>query len=247
MHDSIIYKRLPAAALACRPGAALDYGVADLHEAMGAVQGRRTLMSPTMRPLNPGLKIAGAAVTALNYAGDNLMVQKALLLAEPGQVVVLSNGGGLQGALVGEMMATYALKKGIAGIVVDGPIRDTDALRKLQLPIWSTSVSASHPERRGPGAVNIPLPCAGITVRPGDIVMADDDGVIAIPPADFERVLAGARQRVEKEARILAALRDGGTLYELSGANAVFDALQIDERDTSWEDDPQRDPRWGRG
>lgn len=240
MQSSIIYTRLPTASAQCRCADALEFGVADLHEAMGAVHGRATLMAPSMRPLEPRYRIAGAAVTAFNFPGDNLMVQKALQLAQPGQVIVLSNGGGHQGALWGEMMGTYAMKKGLAGVIVDGPIRDTAALREMGLPIWSTCISPSHPERRGPGAVNTPVHCAGITVKPGDIVMADADGVIAIAPSEFARVVELARQRVDKEARIIAGLLRGESLYELSGAGAVFASLGIEERDTSWEQDPER-------
>src|SRR3546814_20479019 len=107
-----------------------DLGVADLHESMGALAGRQSLMEPFMRGLNPGLRIAGPAVTAYCAPGDNLMVQKALLLARAGQVVVLSNGGTHHGALLGEMMGTYMLQKKLAGAVVYGPIRDIDALRE---------------------------------------------------------------------------------------------------------------------
>lgn len=239
-HSSVVYTRLPEAALRCRCAEALEFGVADLHEAMGPLAGRRTLMDPSMKGLNAGLRIAGPAVTAWCDPGDNLMVQKALRLAAPGQVVVLSNGGGHQGALFGEMMSTYVLEKKLAGVVVCGPIRDVDVLREMRVPIWSTWISPSHPERRGPGAVNVPVHCAGITVNPGDIVMADGDGVIAIPPRDFERTVEGARLRVAKEARVIAALRNGEHLFELTGADAVFQQLGIEDRETDWESDQQR-------
>jgi 4-hydroxy-4-methyl-2-oxoglutarate aldolase len=244
MEHSVVYTRIPEAAADCRCADALDFGVADLHEAMGALEGRRSLMEPSMRGLNPGLRIAGPAVTAYCDPGDNLMVQKALHLARPGQVVVLSNGGARHGALLGEMMGTYILQKKLAGVVVCGPIRDVDALRDMRLPVWSTWISPSHPERRGPGAVNVPVQCAGVAVYPGDIIMADGDGVIAIPPRDFERVVGLARQRVDKEARIIAALKTGEHLYELSGADAVFRTLGIEERDTDWESDPRRGGAW---
>ncbi|KDC23010.1 demethylmenaquinone methyltransferase [Bordetella bronchiseptica E014] len=235
MPPSIVYTRIPEAALRCNCAEALSFGVADLHEAMGPLDGKRTLMDPAMRGLNAGLRLAGPAVTAYCDAGDNLMVQKALRLAEPGQVVVLSNGGGHQGALFGEMMGTYVLQRQLAGVVVHGPIRDVDALRRMQVPVWSTWVSPSHPERRGPGAVNVPMACAGITVHPGDIIVADGDGVIAIPPHAFGRVVEAARQRVAKEAGIIAALRRGEHLYDLTGAEDALRGLGIEERDTDWE------------
>jgi 4-hydroxy-4-methyl-2-oxoglutarate aldolase len=238
--DSIIYTRLPEAASRCDCAAALELGVADLHEAMVPLAGRRMLMDPSMRGLNPGLRMAGPAVTARCVPGDNLMVQKALQLARPGQVLVLSNGGGQEGALLGEMMGTYITRQGLAGAVVFGPIRDVDALREMRLPVWSTCISPSHPERRGPGAVNVPVHCAGITVDPGDIVVADGDGVIAIPPRDFAAAVAGARERVAKEARIIAALQQGASLFDLSGAGPVLESLHIEERDTDFESDARR-------
>ncbi|MGY6273366.1 RraA family protein [Achromobacter denitrificans] len=219
----------------CNCAEARSFGVADLHEALWALEGRRALMDPGMRGLNQGLRIAGPAVTAYCDPGDNLMVQKALRLAQAGQVLVLSNGGGHQGALFGEMMGVYARQRKLAGIVVHGPIRDVDALRELRLPIWSTSVSPSHPERRGPGAVNVPMSCAGITVQPGDIIVADGDGVMAIAPGAFARVVEAARQRVAKEALIIAALERGEHLYDLSGADQALRAIGIDERDADWE------------
>jgi len=235
MPPSIVYTRIPEAAARCDCAQALPFGVADLHEAMGPLEGRRALMDPVMRGLNAGLRMAGPAVTAYCDPGDNLMVQKALRLAEPGQVVVLSNGGGHQGALFGEMMGTYVLQRKLAGVVVHGPIRDVDALRRMQVPIWSTWISPSHPERRGPGAVNVPVTCAGIAVHPGDIVVADGDGVVAIAPRAFQRVIAAARQRVAKEERIIQALKRGEHLYDLSGAEQALRMLGIDERDTDWE------------
>jgi 4-hydroxy-4-methyl-2-oxoglutarate aldolase len=236
--DSVIYTQIPKASICVEE--ALEFGVADLHEAMGAVGGRRMLMDPSMRALNVGLRIAGAAVTAFNYPGDNLLVHKALQLAQPGQVVVLSNGGGSQGALWGELMGTYAQKKGLAGVIVAGPIRDTDALREMRLPIWSTSISPSHPEKRGPGSVNVPIVCAGITVCPGDIIVADSDGVIAIPPHEFAATVARARQRVEKEARIIAGINEGKSLYELSHIEPLIQSAGIEIRDMTWQEDQQR-------
>lgn len=241
MQSSIIYTRLPSAALRCDCADAAPFGVADLHEAMGALAGRQTLMNPAMRALDHGSRMAGPAVTAYCDPGDNLMVQRALRLAAPGQVVVLSNGGGRHGALFGEMMGTYVLHKKLAGVVVHGPIRDVDALRAMHVPIWSTCISPSHPERRGPGAVNVPVACAGVTVHPGDIMVADGDGVIAIPPHTFARVVEAARARVAKEAAIIAALKRGEHLDELSGADAVLRSLEIEERDIDWESDMRRE------
>ncbi|MEX2408146.1 MAG: dimethylmenaquinone methyltransferase, partial [Rhodovibrionaceae bacterium] len=180
MIEPVVYKSIPAVdpALVAR---AAEIGVADLHEGLGVVAGRMALMSPRMRPLNRGLCVAGQAVTAFNYPGDNLMLHMALRLAEKGQILVLTNGGGEQGALWGEMAATYAMKKGVGGIVVHGAIRDVDALSKMGSPVWSTAISPTHPDKKSAGAVNVPIVCDGVLVNPGDVIVADGDGVISVP------------------------------------------------------------------
>ena len=136
---SIVYTRIPT----CDPELvrqAAACGVADMHEALGAIVGRQALMSPRMRPLNPGLRIAGQAVTAFNFDGDNLMMHRALRLATEGQVLVTSNGGVSRGAQWGEMATLNARRKGLAGVIVDGDVRDADAIMAMRFPVWSTAI-----------------------------------------------------------------------------------------------------------
>ncbi len=233
---SIVYRRIPA----CGPALvreAAAYGVADLHESMAVVAGRMALLSPAMKALNPGIRIAGQAVTAQNYPGDALAVHKAIQLAEAGQVVVCTGGGGTDGAMLGELLATYAGAKGIAGIVIEGSIRDTDRLREMGFPVWSTSVSAAHDEKRGPAAVNIPIVCAGAVVRPGDIIAADGDGVIAIPRRLLAATVAGARARAEQENEVRERLRQGVALFDIMGIQNLIEAAGFEERDCTWLDD----------
>ena len=148
--NSVVYTRIPACDQALVKQAA-SCGVADLHEALGAIDGRMALMSPQMRGINRGVRIAGQAITAYNFAGDNLLMHRALRLATAGQVVVTSNGGISQGAQWGEMATLNARRKGLAGVIVDGNIRDADAIAAMGFPIWSTWISPSHSEKRGPG------------------------------------------------------------------------------------------------
>jgi 4-hydroxy-4-methyl-2-oxoglutarate aldolase len=210
------------------------YALADLHESLGAVQGRMALMSPRMRPLLQGRRISGAAVTSYNFPGDNLMIHVALNVAARGQILVLANGGGTQGALWGDVACTFAAQKGIAGVVADGPVRDIDALREMDFPVWATSISPSHPEKRGPGSVNVPIVVDGVLVEPGDVIVADGDGVLAIPQAHLARTIEGARQRAEREIAIRKRIKAGESLFEILNMQAAVESSGIRQVDSTW-------------
>ena len=213
---------------------AANYALADLHELLGAVQGRMALMSSRMRPLLAGRRISGAAVTSYNFPGDNLMIHVALNVAERGQILVLANGGGTQGALWGDVACTFAAQKGIAGVVADGPVRDIDALREMDFPVWATSISPSHPEKRGPGSVNVPIVVDGVLVEPGDVIVADGDGVLAIPQAHLARTLEGARQRAEREVAVRKRIKAGESLFEILNMQAAVEGAGIRQVDATW-------------
>lgn len=215
---------------------AATYALADLHESLGAVQGRMALMSPRMRPLIAGQRISGAAVTSYNFPGDNLMIHVALNVAQRGQILVLANGGGSQGALWGDVACTFAAQKGIAGVVADGPVRDIDALREMNFPVWATAISPSHPEKRGPGSVNVPIVADGVLVEPGDVIVADGDGVLVIPQAHLARTLEGARQRAGREVAIRQRIKAGESLFEILNMDAAVKAAGIAVVDKTWRD-----------
>lgn len=233
---SVIYNRIPESdpALIARAGA---FGIADLHEAMGGVAGRMCLMSPRMRPIATGQRVCGPAVTAYNYPGDNLMIHAALDLAQAGQVLVFTNGGSSQGALWGDVACGFAKKKGVAGVVADGAVRDTDALRDLEFPVWATAISVEHPEKRGPGAVNVPVVVDGVLVEPGDIIAADADGVLVIPRKLLAHAVEGAETRAAFETTVRARIAAGELPLDVLGMRAVIEKLGIAQRDTTWEAD----------
>jgi 4-hydroxy-4-methyl-2-oxoglutarate aldolase len=232
---SVIYNQIPTSdpALIAR---AAKFGIADLHEAVGAVAGRLCLMSPKMRPIGPG-RICGPAVTAFNYPGDNLMIHAALNLATEGQVLVFTNGGSSQGALWGDVACGFAKKKGVAGAVVDGAVRDTDAIRDLDFPVWATHISVEHPEKRGPGAVNVPVVLGGVLVEPGDIIVADADGVLVIPRKLLQHAVEGAEKRAAAEVTFRARIAAGELPLDILGLRQVIENLGIEQRDATWEDD----------
>ncbi|BEP52042.1 MULTISPECIES: hypothetical protein [unclassified Variovorax] len=156
-----------------------------------------------------GTRLVGCALTVRTKSGDHLMVQKAIDLARPGDVIVVDGGGFTEQALVGEIMVTLATKRGIAGFVIDGAVRDLRFLRDQSLPVYSTAVCLRGPSRIGPGEINVCISVAGMQVRAGDIVVADADGVVAIPRNDVPAVLQAAEALSRKESATLLAVQNG--------------------------------------
>lgn len=215
---------------------AQDVTVADVHEAMG-VAGRPALLGARMRPISEGQKrIAGPAVTAFCWPGDNLMMHRALYLSQPGDVLVVVCQAELSGAQWGDLATRYALNKGLAGVVVQGCVRDVDQVRALELPVWSTHIWPMHPDKRGHGFVNAPVVCEGVEIRPGDLIVADGDGVIRIPRGEASKVVAAATEKMKKEDQVAEQVRGGAAVWELSGAAAIYASLQIAEVDAAFDD-----------
>ncbi|MGE0725060.1 MAG: RraA family protein [Alphaproteobacteria bacterium] len=224
--------RRPDPALVARAGAC---AMSDLYEALPAKQRDAALMSTRMRPLVPGLRIAGPAVTAQCAPGDNLMMHRALLLAEPGDVLVVA-AAERPSAQWGYLAAVYAARKGLAGVIVDGCIRDTDVLLERRCPVWSTTISAAHPTKAGAGAVNAPIVCDGVPVRPGDLVSADTDGVLVVAAERIAEAVAGAEARAAREAADEAAIAEGRSLFELHDLEAAYARTGVREIDRAWND-----------
>jgi 4-hydroxy-4-methyl-2-oxoglutarate aldolase len=233
--QSVVYKKIPRLDPAVIERAKRIH-VADLHEALGPVVGRQCLMQPQMRALFPAARICGQAITSFNFPGDNLMLHAAFRVAEAGDVLVLTNGGSPQGALWGEIATYYSRIMKLAGAVIDGATRDTLQITEVGFPVFASHISVSYPGKRGPGAVNVPVVVAGVTVNPGDLVVGDADGVLAIPPALVESAINNAEARMAKEADIKRRLDQGQTLYDIAGMKALFDAAGIVEIDGVWTD-----------
>ncbi|WP_417722570.1 4-carboxy-4-hydroxy-2-oxoadipate aldolase/oxaloacetate decarboxylase [Salipiger sp.] len=231
----VAYTRIPRIDKALIARAA-RISVADLHEGLGAVAGRQCLMSVQMRPMHRGRPVCGQAVTCYNFPGDNLMLHVAARLAEAGDVLVVTNGGTPHGALWGDVMTHFCQTRGIAGAVIDGAARDTDRIAEMGFPVYSTHISVSHPEKRGPGSANVPVVVAGVTVNPGDLIVADSDGVMAIPPHLLEAAVANAEAREAKETAIRKRIDGGETIYDIMGLQAEVDASGMVEIEGTWQD-----------
>jgi 4-hydroxy-4-methyl-2-oxoglutarate aldolase len=186
--------------------------VATLHEAAGRVGN----LSPAIRPIQSGARIAGRAMTAAVQPGDNLAVHRAMLECRPGDILVVAANGHLAGYW-GEILTVAAQCRGVLGLVIDGGCRDVAALRRRGFPVWAAGVSVQGTTKLAPGTVNQPVSVGGVLVAPGDYVVADDDGVVCVVAARVDAVLAAAMQRSEHEERVMAGLAAGGTTLELMG------------------------------
>lgn len=161
-----------------------------------------------LRPLDPGMRLAGVALTVRTRPGDNLMLHKAIDMAEEGDVIVVDGGGDLNNSVFGEIMLRLSERRGIAGWVVDGAVRDFDVLSK-GMPVYARGVTHRGPYKEGPGEINVPVSVGGMVVNPGDIVVGDGDGVLAIPLAAAGEVLEKARAHNEREEVMMRQIADG--------------------------------------
>lgn len=167
-------------------------------------------MGAGLQPFHAGGKLVGTAFTVRTRPGDNLMVHKAIDMAAPGDVIVVEAGGATENALVGELMCGWARKRGVAGLVIDGAIRDSEVLAEWDFPVYAAGVTHKGPWKDGPGEINVTVTVGGMVVRPGDLVVGDADGVLAIAPEEAEAVIAAAEAHHRKEAASMKAI-DAGT------------------------------------
>jgi RraA family protein len=176
-----------------------DIPVANVSDVMS----RMAAGGAALRPMHASGVLAGPAFTVKTRPGDNLMVHKALAMAQPGDVIVVDAGGDLTNAIIGEIMSATAQRKGLAGMIIYGAIRDSGEIGRASFPVYATGVTHRGPYKDGPGEINVPISFGGMVVHPGDLMLGDEDGCLCVPQADVAAVYEAAHAKNDAEAQMM--------------------------------------------
>jgi 4-hydroxy-4-methyl-2-oxoglutarate aldolase len=194
----------------------LELGSATLHEAQDQIGA----LAAAIKPLDPMRRLAGPAMTVDTKPGDNLVIHHALTFAQPGDVLVVDAKGYVEAGLWGDILTLAAQKIGIAGLIIDGAVRDSDSILEMGFPVFSRGLSIRAAQKNQPGRVDVPIICGGVGISPGDWMMGDRDGVVVIPRETVSAVIAAAKAREAAEVALRKGIESGKTTVELFGLEA---------------------------
>lgn len=198
-------------------------GVSTVHEA----DGRRGALDPVIRPIQAGVRIAGPAVTVSCHPGDNLMIHAAVETCRPGDILVVSTTSPSTDGMIGELLATSLRAHGVIGVVTGAGVRDAAELRAMEFPVWSRTISPQGTVKASPGSVNVAVVCGGQLVYPGDVIVADDDGVVVVPRARGAEVLEAGRARAADEDVKRKRLAAGELGVDMYGLRPLLERLGV--------------------
>ncbi len=199
-------------------------GTATVHEAIG----RRGFAGTELRPIQQDVRVAGNAVTVLSHPGDNMMIHAAVEVCQPGDLLVVVTTAPSTHGMFGDLLATSLMNRGVRGLVIDAGVRDTSDLRQMGFPVWARHVSCQGTVKNTPGSVNVPVVLDGVTVNPGDVVCADDDGVVIIDRAEAEWALENSLARLVKETETRARLERGELGLDFYGLREKLVSLGVE-------------------
>jgi 4-hydroxy-4-methyl-2-oxoglutarate aldolase len=190
-------------------------------------QGKIGLMNPNLKPILDNNLICGPAVTAVCHAGDNLMIHAAIEVCKPGDVLVITTCGEGIAGMIGELIVTALIKRGVQGVIIDSGIRDVARLRELGFPVWTKAVFSQGTTKSKGGWVNAPAVCGGTSVDPGDLIMADDDGVVVVKKDDLPFALESSKQRLQKEEGTKEKIARGELSLDFYNLRPTLDKEQV--------------------
>lgn len=221
LSSSVVVRNVPA--LNAEAAVVGQHGAATLHEALG----RHGALSSDIRPIQTGALIWGRCITVLAHAGDNLMIHAAIEQCSAGDVLVVANTAPSGHGMVGDLIATSLMSRGVVGLVIDAGVRDVAELRRMGFPVWSRHISVHGTVKATAGSVNLPITIGGQSVAPGDLLVADDDGVVVCPRERLPAARIACEERIAREAAARARLAEGELGLDLYGLRARLADLGV--------------------
>lgn len=222
-HRNVVVRNIDRADAQVVTGLA-EAGASTVHEAMG----RRGFVGADIRPIQEAASIAGSAITVSCHPGDNLMIHAAVEVCRAGDLLVVTNTGPSEHGMFGDLLATSLMTRGVVGLVMDAGVRDVRTLREMGFPVWARHVSPLGTVKAKPGSVNVPVTIGDIRINPGDVVCADDDGVVIVPRTEALDTLESARARIDREEVKRKRLSSGELSLDIDGLRAKLDGLGVE-------------------